>query len=126
MPRLIALSWRLSGCEALRSNCYDLPCVQFLSYPDPAHEKTEAILKISWNDVERATTEGIFIVDGKSIAIDNTAIELWRKHPNTIFETKSPDAPNTDRVDFLLADPDPADEDRKDLGIAFQSCPPQE
>ena len=83
-------------------------------------------MKIAWDDIERSTIQGTFIVNGKSIAVDKAAIGVWWKHPDAIFNTKAPDDPHSDKVDFVLAGWELPGENPDDLGLAFQSAPPPE
>lgn len=83
-------------------------------------------MKVAWDDIERTTAEGIFIVRGKSIAVGKAALEVWRKHPDAVYDTKTPDDPRRDRVDFVLANWELPDQNRNDLGLAYQSAPPPE
>ncbi|WP_339151210.1 hypothetical protein WGT02_25170 (plasmid) [Rhizobium sp. T1470] len=61
-------------------------------------------MKVTWDDIERATIEGVFIVHGRSIGVSGTAIDVWKRHPEAVFNTSVPTDRNTDTIDLVLSD----------------------
>jgi hypothetical protein len=61
-------------------------------------------MKLTWDDIERATIEGIFIVRGKSVWVGQTALDIWRDHPEAVFDTVVPEVgKNREATDLVLA-----------------------
>ena len=61
-------------------------------------------LKIKWDDVERTTIDGIFIVGGKSVLVSKSAIDVWRRRPDATFNTRTPLGDFDEKIDLVLWD----------------------
>ena len=44
-------------------------------------------MAITWDDVGRTTTPGVYEVSGRKIQVDSKQIEKWRDEPHFVFFT---------------------------------------
>jgi len=80
-------------------------------------------MKLTWDDIERATIEGVFIVRGKSVWVGQAALDVWRDHPEAIFDTVIPGPGSDQAADLVLAGSDLMGDDRDDVTQTYLRSP---
>jgi hypothetical protein len=80
-------------------------------------------MKLTWDDIERATIEGIFIVRGKSVWVGQSALDVWRDHPEAIFDAIAPEQGGDRAADLVLTSFDLPGEDRDDVTQTYLRSP---
>lgn len=45
-------------------------------------------MKITWDDIGRATDAGVYEVDGDPVNVSWSDIEIWQKNPQAVFKAK--------------------------------------
>lgn len=45
------------------------------------------MLRVSWDDIDRSAKPGTYFVQGGNVTVRDRDIEIWRDHPDAVFET---------------------------------------